>query len=87
MANLGQIQIMERILQVLTEKIGERTSIGFASISISRVILGLRDEHDCFNYILINENRYTEGLNALTVSEGINSVTFSDVITHESNFS
>lgn len=65
---------MEHILQVLTEKIGERTSISFASISISKVILSLRDEHDCFNYVVINENRYTEGLNALTVSEGINSV-------------
>ena len=74
MDNLRQMQIMGRLLQILTEKIGERTSIGFATISISKAILDLRNKHDCFNYILINETRYTEGLNALTVSEEINAV-------------
>lgn len=74
MTNLNQLNAMKHLLQVLIEKIGKRTSKGFATISISKAVMNLRNEYDCFNYILINENRYTEGIKAITVSEEIGSI-------------
>ncbi len=74
MKDLNQLYIMQHVLDVLIAKIGKRTSKGFAAVSISKAIMVLRDEYDCFNYVIINENRYTEGGNSLTVSEEINTV-------------
>ncbi len=74
MKDLNQLYILNHVLDVLIDKIGKRTSRGFAAVSISKAIMNLRDKYDCFNYVIINENRYTEGVNALTVSEEINSV-------------
>jgi len=74
MTNLRQLQVMEHVLQVLTEKIGKYTSNGFAANLIGKAVMSLRDENECLNYILINETRYSEGINALSVSEEIISI-------------
>ncbi len=74
MKNLRQTQIMQEVLRTLIKKIGNYTSRGYATNLIAKAILGLRDENDSFNYILVNETRYEEGFNALTVSEDINEV-------------
>lgn len=68
------LNIMNNLLEVLNDEIGKYTSKSFAVILLSGNIMKLRDEHNCFNYVLINENRYTEGINALTVSEEIGNV-------------
>jgi CheY-like chemotaxis protein len=74
MTNLRQTQLMHELLSNLIKKIGSYTSRGFATNLIAKAILDLRDENECFNYVLINETRYEEGINAFTVSEDINGV-------------
>jgi len=74
MTDIRQYQVFDNFLRVLTSGIGKYTSPGFAVILVSKNIMRLRDEYDCFNSIIINENRYSEGLNALTVSEDINEI-------------
>jgi len=71
MTNLGHMQILEHVLQVLTEKIGKYTSIGYAATLIGKAVMSLRKENECLNYVLINETRYSEGINAFSVSREI----------------
>lgn len=74
MSDLRQLQIMQKVIQVLIEKISCYTSKGFAANLVCKAIMTLRDDNNCFNFIIVNEMRYEEGANAFTVSEDFNYV-------------
>jgi len=74
MTNLTNYEVIEHILQVLISKIGRRTSMGFAAVTVDTILKELKLKYDFLKYIKVQDTSYSEGMDAVNINPDINSV-------------
>jgi len=74
MSNLKNSQAVRFVLQTLINKIGRRTSKGFATVTLDAVIKELIPRYDFLKYIKIEKMFYSGGIDAVGASSEIDLV-------------
>ena len=70
----GHELLVKKALETIINIIDERTSKGFAVVTIDTIIEELENRHDVLKYIKIDKSRYTEGAYAISIMPEVNSV-------------
>jgi hypothetical protein len=70
----GHESLVKKALEAIIDLIDERTSKGFAVVTIDTIIDELKDTHDVLNYIEIDKSQYSKGIDAINVMSDINIV-------------
>ncbi len=70
----GHELLVKKALEAIINIIDERTSKGFAVVTIDTIIEELENRHDVLKYIKIDKSRYTEGADAISIMPEVNSV-------------
>ncbi|MEA3458539.1 MAG: hypothetical protein U9R21_07675 [Candidatus Thermoplasmatota archaeon] len=74
MSNLKNSQAVRCVLQTLINKIGRRTSKGFATVTLDEIIKEFMPRYDFLKYIKIEKMFYSGGIDAVSVSSDIDLV-------------
>lgn len=74
MSNLTNSEVVECVLRALIDKIGRRTSTGFAVITIDTLLKEFKPKYDFLKYIEVQDTSYSEGMNAVNILPDIDSV-------------
>jgi len=67
-------ELMKKTLETLVSIVGERTSPGFAVVTLDTVLKNLAGKYTFLTYIKIDKDRYSEGIDAVSVVSDINMV-------------
>ncbi|MEM4258951.1 MAG: hypothetical protein QXL17_07380 [Candidatus Thermoplasmatota archaeon] len=67
-------EILKRILKTLIEKIGRRTSEGFAVIILETVLKHLQEKYPFIAYVSVEKKLYSEGFDAVKIQPEINQI-------------
>jgi hypothetical protein len=70
----GHMVVVKKALDELFRVVSKRMSRGFAVVTLHMMVEKLQDKHDVFRYIIIDRDRYLEGVNAIKVTPEINNV-------------
>jgi hypothetical protein len=70
----GHESLVKKALEAIIDLIDERTSKGFAVVTIDTIINELKESHDVLNYIEIDKSQYSKGIDAINIMSDINIV-------------
>ncbi len=68
---MGRNLIVKRVIKSLIDVLSESTAESYAVMSIDKILSSVGKDHEGLNYIKIDNDRYSEGIDAVFVSESL----------------
>ena len=79
-------EFVNQITETFIKIIARRTSKGFSILTLDTILQKLKPKYDFINYINIEKNLYSEGMNAVSIDPKINLVETEDVVKGVTDF-
>lgn len=70
---MNQTLIIRRVIKSLIDVLSESTAESYAIMSMDNILNSVSKEFDCLNYVKIDNNRYSDGIDAVFISDSLDS--------------